>query len=206
MAYRTAIFDFDGTIGDPGPAISDSLLFTLKSYGYGSIPIGPHEYIGPPLGMTLKKILPEADPEEALKVFRRHFVEHGLKLYKPYPGIPELLELLSSRQEVSLRIATSKPTGYARSILKDFGLLELFERVVGASMAQIDYSKEILVKEALVGCREPAIMVGDSEHDIAAAKANGIDSVFVAYGCGRFATQPTFIAKDATELKRIILQ
>jgi phosphoglycolate phosphatase len=85
-------------------------------------------------------------------------------------------------------VATSKPEPFALEIVRHFGLEERFRRVYGSGLdgarsAKADLLRWILEREGRVAAA--AVMVGDREHDMAGAAANGMAGVGVLWGYGR---------------------
>ena len=73
--------------------------------------------------------------------------------------------------------------------------------------------KETLVRLALAHypevAQEAVVMIGDREHDIIGAHANGIASIGVTYGAGTLAAleeaRPTTIVHSVAELGRVLM-
>lgn len=88
--------------------------------------------------------------------------------------------------ERRIALATSKPTVYAETILRHFGLRGHFAAVVGSEMDGRRTAKADVVRAALLAVpgHRRALMVGDREHDIQGARANAIPALGVAYGYG----------------------
>ena len=85
-------------------------------------------------------------------------------------------------------LATSKPTVYAKRILKHFDLIDYFSFVSGSELNGERSVKAEVISYALEGIKienlQKIIMVGDREYDIIGAKKIGIDSIGVSYGFG----------------------
>jgi phosphoglycolate phosphatase len=84
-------------------------------------------------------------------------------------------------------VATSKPHVFAKRIIDHFGLNSYFEHVFGSELDGTHVHKNDLLAHALrqTGA-DPAqaLMIGDRSHDVAGAKANGMDAIGVTYGYG----------------------
>jgi phosphoglycolate phosphatase len=180
------------------PAVSDERL---------------RRFVGPPLLRNLEDVFGAGDPrvEEGLKLFKKRFSDEGIPMYTVYPGIRALLEGLRETGVV-LAVATSKFLPIAQRILDEHDLTRLFEHVAATPLDMI-WTKSQVVKDALEALDMPdpasVVMVGDREHDVIGAKANGVSSIGVLYGYGDRAeleaAGATHVADSVTELRQILL-
>lgn len=184
---KAILFDLDGTMTDSGEGIINSVIPALEHYG---IAIPPREelrvFVGPPLHDTFLRFGVPADQlENATKIYRSRYIPIGKFENAPYPGIPELLEMLKS-QGHKLFVATSKPEPMAVEILEHFDLAQYFDRICGASMDTSRSSKEAVIAYLLEqnGSAENMVMVGDTKYDVIGAKAHGIPTIGVSWGYG----------------------
>jgi phosphoglycolate phosphatase len=188
--YRTIIFDMDGTLIDSKPGILGSLRHALGQLGHEF----PEEEdlgwaLGPPLDQIMARLLaPRGDTRiaEAVAFYRAHYGDGGLYDARPYDGIPDLLgELATSGR--TLFVGTSKFTPFARQILDHFGLSAHFSGVYGTEPGGPVPTKADLIGSVLADRgADPAdvVVVGDREHDLIGAQANGLAAVAVLYGYG----------------------
>ena len=184
---KAILFDLDGTLTDSGEGIINSVIPALEHYG---IAIPPREelrvFVGPPLHDTFLRFGVPADQlENATKIYRSRYIPIGKFENAPYPGIPELLEMLKS-QGHKLFVATSKPEPMAVEILEHFDLAQYLDRICGASMDTSRSSKEAVIAYLLEqnGSAENMVMVGDTKYDVIGAKAHGIPTIGVSWGYG----------------------
>ena len=184
---KAILFDLDGTLTDSGEGIINSVIPALEHYG---IAIPSREelrvFVGPPLHDTFLRFGVPADQlENATKIYRSRYIPIGKFENAPYPGIPELLEMLKS-QGHKLFVATSKPEPMAVEILEHFDLAQYFDRICGASMDTSRSSKEAVIAYLLEqnGSAENMVMVGDTKYDVIGAKAHGIPTIGVSWGYG----------------------
>ena len=87
----------------------------------------------------------------------------------------------------TLLVATSKPTVFARKVLKHFGMEDYFSFVGGSELDGSRTKKAEVISYILKTCgieAKEAIMIGDRRHDIEGGKACGLESVGVLYGYG----------------------
>ncbi len=215
MSYNIILFDVDGTLCDPGPSLIESAKFALSQMGIQENDENNlRRFVGPPLEHSFEDYygFDKEKTKQAVAYFREKMQSDGIKLYKTYEGIPELLESLKQTGK-TLAVVTSKIDHIAETVLKNAGLFHYFE-VIGAQQANIVVRKELILQEVLsklnASDRSSIIMVGDRKYDIEAANVQGIDSVGVLWGYGtvdEFHSEgATHTASDANELKNLLTQ
>jgi phosphoglycolate phosphatase len=210
MAYETILFDIDCTLCDPGNSITESARFALAELGIEEADEQAlRRFVGPPLEHAFKDYydLDEDSTKRAVALFREKLQIDGIKLYKSYDGIPELLdELLGAGK--TLAVVTSKINHIARAALESTGLSKYFE-IVGSQQPDEVVKKEVILSRVLnelgVTDKSSVVMIGDRKHDIEAAKECEIDSIGVLWGYGSVEELQeegaTHIVKDAHELQ-----
>ena len=112
------IFDLDGTLIESKWDIADSVNLTLRDLG---VPERSQEEIFGFVGDGVKKLLRSAVGEgnkdiydEALRIFRGHYLAHCLDRTTFYPGIDRVLTHFSNKQKA---VATNKAIEYTNVIL-----------------------------------------------------------------------------------------
>jgi phosphoglycolate phosphatase len=184
------LLDLDGTLTDPFQGITRCIEYALLAVGRPSPAVETLRWcIGPPLKESLIKLLDSHDDrlvEKALAKYRERFSSIGLFENKVYPDIYQALDDLA-RLGHKLFVATSKPSLYAERIVDHFGLKKYFQTVYGSELDGTRSDKAsllsyILQKESIVS--SSAVMIGDREHDMIGAKANGLTAVGVLWGYG----------------------
>ena len=183
-----ALFDLDGTLTDPKTGITRSIQYALERLGQPVPALDDLTWmIGPPLIASFAKLLGGAgDAPEALRLYRERFSDVGLFENEVYAGIPDLLQDLREK-DVRLFVATSKPHVYARRILDHFDLSRFFIEVYGSELDNRNADKRDLIRHLVEQERfDPAraVMIGDREHDVFGARANGITAIGVTWGYG----------------------
>ena len=184
------LFDLDGTLTDPFPGITRSIQHALASLEV--LPPSAEHLgwcIGPPLKKSFATLLgPEKEhlADEALGKYRERFGTIGLFENAVYAGIVETLEELQ-RGGHTIRVATSKPTVFARRIIEHFGLGGYFLSVDGSELngsrtEKTDLIAYILERECIRP--EEAVMIGDREYDMRGASHNGVRGLGVLWGYG----------------------
>ena len=183
------LFDLDGTLTDPMVGITSSVQYALEKFGIHVrylkelIP-----FIGPPLAESFQKFygFSKEDAEKAIQYYREYYAPKGIFENEVYEGISEMLAHLTEAG-FTLLVATSKPTVFARKVLKHFGMEDYFSFVGGSELDGSRTKKAEVISYILKTCgieAKEAIMIGDRRHDIEGGKACGLESVGVLYGYG----------------------
>lgn len=215
MTIRNVLFDLDGTLTDPKVGITRSVQYSLAKLGIEEADAEQlTAFIGPPLWESYEKYygFDEAKANSAVSFYREYFSREGIFENSLYDGIEALLSRLNERG-LRLFIATSKPTVFSTRIAEHFGIAKHFESIEGSELDgrlsnKAELIAHILEKRGLEG--EETIMVGDREHDIRGAKANGLESAGVGYGYGSREelekAGATYFAGTVAELEGLLLR
>ena len=210
------LFDLDGTLTDSKTGILNSAEYALKAVGIktsdytGSV----NNLIGPPIRDAFRLIHPFTDDEveEVVRKYREYFTEKGILENAVYPGITDMLAKLQSRG-ITMAIATSKVTVYARRIADHFGFAKYFNVIMGSELDGSRGRKSKVIRAALdeLGAdgTQKVFMIGDREHDIIGARETGIAGIGVTWGYGTRqeleAAGAEIIVDSPDELCRVIL-
>ncbi|HEY6839505.1 MAG TPA: HAD hydrolase-like protein [Geobacteraceae bacterium] len=185
------LFDLDGTLTDPVQGIARSISHALGLLGVSSPShLELARYVGPPLRHTFAELLgtgpDDSRVERAMELYRVRFSATGMYENAVYPGVPAMLAAL--REEgFDLFVATSKPRVFAVRICEHFGFHRYLRGIYGPELnGWYDDKGELLghllAEEGIAA--HNAVMVGDREHDVSAAKKNGIAALGVTWGYG----------------------
>ncbi len=207
------VFDLDGTLVDSAPDLADSLDLLLVEQG--KQPLGldvGRSLIGHGISNLVAKGLDRSglkldgpDLEKRIKRFHEIYAGNLSRKTQAYPGVNEVLPLFRD-QGYRLAVCTNKLERYSRQILADLGLAAHFEQVAGPDtfgIAKPDARHLLLTIESLAGSGKPALMIGDSEVDIALAKAAGVPIIAVTYGYAKVPLadlEPDAIVDSFTEI------
>lgn len=187
---KAVLFDLDGTLSNSKEGITKCVQYALKYFGIEEPDRDKLEvFIGPPLTDSFMKYY-DMSMEQALEAtakYRERYAPIGIHETNMYPGGRECLEELK-RQGYVIGMASSKPENYCKIILEDFGVLELFDDVVGATMDGRIRSKEDVLMEVFRRwshfAKDEICLVGDSIFDVEGANFVEIPCVAVSYGFG----------------------
>ena len=187
--HDNLFFDLDGTLTDPREGIVKCVRHAAARLGY-EVPESEDLlwFIGPPLRKSFPTLLRTEDKqviERAVSLYRERFAEVGYLENELYPGVPQMLLLLSSKHKLFL--VTSKAQVFAEQILEHFGLSRFFTRTYGPQLdGRHDEKSELirflLEQESLTP--ETCLMIGDRKEDVEAGRKNGIATLGVLYGYG----------------------
>jgi len=187
------LIDLDGTLIDSVPDLAyciDEMMQRL-----GRAPCGEDRvrtWVGNGVERLVKRALTgelEAEPgaaefDRAMAVFNELYAANNSVRSRLFPGVREGLEALRSAG-VKLGCVTNKAACFTEPMLRELGIMDFFGIVVsGDTTAQKKPHPAPLLYAAeffKVGATH-ALMVGDSMHDVHAARAAGFAVVAVSYG------------------------
>ncbi len=186
-APRPVLFDLDGTLADTIPLLLASMRAAYAAVG-GMVPEERSwlRGMGTPLRAQFMHFESNnlARVEALIEVYREWQVAHLAELVREYDGIPALLADLQKAGH-PIAVVTGKGDWMARLTLKQVGLLEPFEVIVGAdatSRHKPDPEPLLLGAERLGVAAAGALYVGDAPNDVLAARAAGMIDVWAAWG------------------------
>jgi pyrophosphatase PpaX len=196
MAYRTCLFDLDGTLIDTVELIQHSFRETARRYGLGA-PANAEivSVMGRPLEDCLGVLVGDSVPiADLVKTYREINRAIHDDMVRPYPGVPEAVETLHARG-IALGIVTGKITVDARRGLRLAGIADAFDVVIGAHDVEKGkpHPEPVLTALARMGVgTEGALFVGDSTHDMEAGRRAGVSTAAALWGpVGRADLVPT---------------
>ena len=204
------IFDLDGTLIESKWDIAQSVNFTLVELGLPERPIEEiFGFVGDGVKRLLRLAVGEGNQtkfEEALKVFRGHYLEHCLDQTSFYPGIEPMLQHFAHKDKT---IATNKSIEYTRVILNGLGP-QHFRYMVGGDEGfglKPEPGMLLHIMEKVGVPKELTVLVGDSTNDINGGHNAGIRVCAVGYGMGNRAKmeacQPDWFIEKPEQLMEI---
>lgn len=189
------IFDLDGVLIDSRDAIGNSINFSFGSIGLETPTFREvSSLIGPPLRVGLLALFRErgisdVNLDDLIEIFRRQYSLDAVKMTTIQLGILKVLDSLR-HQQTKMFIATSKPAIATDLILSSLNIRDYFAVVQAPNNSEIEEKSETLSK--LLGRigdsdslnKNTTCLIGDRDHDIFAARDNGIYSIAVTWGYG----------------------
>ncbi|MEA4988036.1 MAG: HAD-IIIA family hydrolase [Anaerovorax sp.] len=209
----TVLFDFDGTIMDTNDIIVKSWQYTFRTLEGKERPI--EEILatfGEPLHITMERILPGFDSEEAIEIYRSYQFNHYQELIELFPGMEKLITELK-QEGYKLAVVTSRLRNSTESGLNKFDLTEHFDVIVTADDTKKhkpDPEPVLIALEKLGSNPQEAIMIGDSMFDVLCAQNAGVDAVLVSWAMATEAqgklqeVKPEYVIEEAEELWTIL--
>ena len=193
MAAIDAIaFDLGGTLIDSVPDVRAAINRLLVGEGRSEISL---EQTLTLVGQGARAMMEQAmaiggraPPTDALDRMVETYIEfyrrHPADLTTIYPGGGEVLESLAARS-VTMAICSNKPFVMTKLVLETLGHDRYFDAVTGGDTVphRKPDGRHVTHTLALLGGRHAhAVMVGDSETDVAAGRDAGLPVIAVTYG------------------------
>ncbi len=193
MPPSLIIFDLDGTLVDSAADLTAAINAMLADFGRMPLSVSEvRRMVGDGVAMLVARALAardcrQADPEEAARIFMRHYESAATSLTTAFPGVAEALRALRDAG-IPLAVCTNKPARISADILASLGLAGYFARVIGGdSLPFRKPDPRVLggLLEAFAATPESALLVGDSEVDAATARSAGVPFVLMKHGYRR---------------------
>ena len=189
------LLDLDGTLLDTAGDISTVLNQALADRGLGPLPVDTvRNLIGrgaPSLVTRALQLLGAPAQELDVEAMLGSFCSHYERLYVgnggsavPFPGVAEGLRSLHDAG-LKLAVVTNKQRRFALQLLARLDLARWIDTVVGGDTSgqrKPDPRPLHYACESLGVGADRALMVGDSNTDVRAARAAGMPVVCVPYG------------------------
>jgi phosphoglycolate phosphatase len=203
---RAVVFDLDGTLIDSAPDLRAALNRQLARHALP--PLSPAE-VQAMIGDGAKALVGRAyaayqRPAGAAELaeFLADYEAHATVETKVYPGIEQALADIGAAGH-QLAVCTNKPAEATRIVLAALGLDGFFPVVIGGDSTPYRKPDPRHLAAALAALgTDAAVMIGDHENDMAAARGLGIPSIFAGWGYG--VAEGTHKARSAAELPGII--
>ena len=190
------VFDLDGTLFNTLGDLAVAVNFALRHFG-----LSEHDeqrvrtFIGNGSMKLIERSMGEAALPENMartgvtieavhKVYSAFYWEHCTERTLPNPGIVDFFNSTKAR----VAMLTNKPLRPSEKILNHFGLRDRFEFILcGDTTPERKPSPAGLLKilEMAGLSREEAVMVGDDQPDILAARNAGVDCITLLCGFGK---------------------
>lgn len=189
---NAVVWDLDGTLVDSAPDLASALNTVLDMRGFFTLSIDEvRKMIGngvPKLverGFNAVGVRPDAAQlDELVALFVTQYRACATDNTRPYPGVVEALQEIHN-MNIPMGVCTNKPEGFTRQILEGLGLSGFFSSVVGGdstSTRKPDPEPVLACLRGLATEPEFSLMIGDSIHDVHAARAAGVIIGVVPWG------------------------
>lgn len=192
MSAPIIVFDLDGTLVDTAPDLIDTLNVIL---GKAKLPPVPQEAARTLIGAGVRAMVERALDREGLprdgeKIdrmfadFLDYYAEHIADRSRAFPGAERALDQLAQEGFV-LAICTNKLEWLSRRLLDALDLTRRFAAICGQDTFGVRKPDPAIWRQTLAragGNPRNAVMVGDSQTDIALARAAGAPVIAVDFG------------------------
>ena len=101
------IFDLDGTLLDTLEDLKDAVNYALSQFGCPSRSLQEvRSFVGNGAAKLIQRALPgnadDPDAQQVLEVYQTYYNAHSQVKTAPYPGVPEVLEVLKKSYPVAI--------------------------------------------------------------------------------------------------------
>jgi phosphoglycolate phosphatase len=184
------LIDLDGTLVDTAGEIGIALARTLAEYGIA--PLAQDEVVAL-IGRGVRSLVERAmvqrganglDAEKVIERFHSHYAQTVATEARFYPGAREGIDALRAAGR-KLAIVTNKPRSYTERLVAYLGVDAMFGAIVAADdgITPKPAGDMLLAACAKLGAGiGQALMLGDSDNDVLAARAAGCRVWCVPYG------------------------
>ena len=215
MAYKTVLFDMDGTLLDTLEDLCDSTNYVLRKLGHPERSLEEtRRFVGNGAEKLIRRAMPVNTAEEeiqtALGMFRTYYEAHCKVKTKVYDGMLEVLDALRANG-VKTAVVSNKPDEAVKKLSEEyFG--DRMDYAIGPKEGRRCKPYPDMVDAALEAMgmpREGAVYIGDSEVDVQTGLNAGLPVIAVSWGFRPreviLAAGATVIADDAGQLEALLL-
>ena len=189
LTVKAVMFDLDGTLLHTAPEIAKAANLMLTDLNLPALAFEQvRDYIGKGVQTLIKRCLHSAEDKNVVfKQAETLFYQHYTSLVgdsEPFAGVVTGLKMLVGKG-FKLACVTNKPEKFTVPLLEKSGLAQYFTQVVSGDSLAKNKPDPMQLLHVCAKFNVPvtqALMVGDSEVDIQAAKAAGCYVVTVPYG------------------------
>jgi len=219
LDVRGVLFDLDGTLVDSAPDLAQAINAVLADLGRTAVSLSAvRQWVGNGADRLLERALtgelngrlPAAELEAIRPQFVRYYGQALCVGSRLYPGVLDGVKAVYALG-LSVGCVTNKPSRFARPLLDQLGIGTYFTAVVGGDDAphKKPHPAPLLLATERLGLRpEQCLMVGDSQHDVAAARAAGCPVIAVPYGYNHGqdirAAQPDSVIDSLAQLAALL--
>ena len=189
---RAVVFDLDGTLVDTAPDLTAALNHVLPWVERGPVTV---DAVRTMVGQGLRKLIARAltatggIPQDvdidgmfvaAFEYYGQHLTDRSV----PFPATKDVLDHLSGAG-VTLGVCTNKPFALSERLLETLDLARFFAAILGGDSLAVkkpDAQHLLTTLERMDANAGSAVMIGDSQVDIAVARAAEVPVVAVSYG------------------------
>jgi len=192
MQGYTIAFDLDGTLVDTAPDLVDAANHVLAAIGAPSV---ADEALRPSISLGARAMivkglelggvmLSEAEIDRHLDTFLAFYSANIAVRSRPFDGAVRAITAFRM-QGARVTVCTNKREALSRQLLTALDIIDLFDGIAGRDTFPVYKPNPQHLRGAIElagGEIKRALMVGDSDVDIATARAAGVPVVAVTFG------------------------
>jgi len=216
---RLAIFDLDGTLLDTAKDLGDATNYALRQCGFPERPLDDYyTLVGRGIFNLFRSAMPaehatDENVQRMASFFLPYYGEHKCDYTRPYDGIMEMLEAITSKG-VAIAMASNKYQEGAETLVRHFFPEYSFIKILGQREGQ-PIKPDPAIVEQIMACdptisKDEVVYVGDSNVDMQTGINAGVRTIGVTWGFRTReeleAYKPWRIADSPSELGSLILQ
>ena len=186
------MYDLDGTLLDTAQEITQAVNLTLQHFEHGSVDeVEVRRWIGHGTGFLMQQAWAatvrnkdKTHWDGIMKKFGEFYEQTAGTTSSPYEKVIETLELLKSKG-FKQAIVTNKEGRYTQKIVKSHGLEKYMDMVISGDTLSVKKPHPGVIEHCLHELdvmSGQSIFIGDSETDLATARAAGVVCWAVPYG------------------------
>ncbi len=190
MHFKSILFDLDGTLLNTLEDLGNAANHVLKKNGFPIHTIDEYRFfVGDGIAMLIKRALPEDKRSEAIirlciQAYREEYRRNWNVKTKPYDGITEMLDALTSRH-LKMAVLSNKPDEFTKLCVNELFSLWTFEVVLGQRRSfpiKPDPSGAIEIARCMNIPPVDFIYLGDTAIDMKTATASGMFPAGATWG------------------------
>jgi len=189
---KVLLVDLDGTLLDTAPDIAMAINQMRAAFGFGPLETGVvRNYIGRGIAHLVSESMKNAvgalgasASKVAVAQFEKQYESCLTQTTRPFPGVFEGLQLFREKG-FKLACITNKAERFTLPLLEATGLAAYFELVLSGDSPAEKKLRPLPLQHAAKHFAvkiDEVVLIGDSMHDAAAARAAGCPVFIVAYG------------------------
>ena len=190
MKFKAVLFDLDGTLLDTIGDLTDCMNIALNHLGFpGQDEESCKVFVGDGIEMFAYRALPESKRDQAtvaecVALMRQEYIKRWANKTRPYDGIPQLLDGLTSRN-FEMAILSNKPHDSTKEMVATLLSEWRFHPVAGAKPSmpkKPDPTPANHISHELGIPPEQFLYLGDTGTDMKTAQASGMFAVGALWG------------------------
>jgi phosphoglycolate phosphatase len=188
--FCAVLFDLDGTLLDTVPDLACAVNRMLSEM---SLPALTEDVVATFVGRGITKLVERSllrvtgdagQLQTAVQIFERCYGEESGRRSRPYPGVEAGLRRLAG-VNMPMGVVTNKAARFTHDLIRAVGWEPYFKVIVSGDTLPVRKPDPLTVLHAcgqLSVAPEQTLFIGDSRHDVAAARGAGCTVWCVPYG------------------------